>query len=114
MTTMTQTGARPIPVTDVPPLGFWQRDPSHFPLPLTVLSRRSNRQTEWFRSAFAEFGIPAVVATGNATELVRDGQILIVDGDAGSVQVEQRESLREDRAAATGRTLQSASLRVNP
>jgi phosphoenolpyruvate-protein kinase (PTS system EI component) len=35
-----------------------------------------------------EFGIPAVVATGNATELVRDGQILVVDGAAGTVRAE--------------------------
>jgi pyruvate,water dikinase len=32
-----------------------------------------------------EFGIPAVVATGNATQLLRDGQLVTVDGDAGSV-----------------------------
>ena len=35
-----------------------------------------------------EFGIPAVVGTGNATELVRDGQILVVDGAAGTVRTE--------------------------
>lgn len=34
-----------------------------------------------------EFGIPAVVATGNATQLLRDGQLVTVDGDAGSVTV---------------------------
>jgi pyruvate,water dikinase len=33
-----------------------------------------------------EYGIPAVVATGNATELVEDGQIVTVDGTAGTVQ----------------------------
>jgi rifampicin phosphotransferase len=35
-----------------------------------------------------EFGVPAVVATGNATEVVRDGQILVVDGAAGTVRTE--------------------------
>jgi rifampicin phosphotransferase len=35
-----------------------------------------------------EFGIPAVVATANATELVRDGQIVVVDGAAGTVRTE--------------------------
>jgi pyruvate,water dikinase len=34
-----------------------------------------------------EHGIPAVVATGNATELLRDGQRVLVDGDGGRVQV---------------------------
>jgi rifampicin phosphotransferase len=35
-----------------------------------------------------EFHIPAVVGTVNATEILRDGQIVTVDGDAGTVQVE--------------------------
>ncbi len=34
-----------------------------------------------------EYGIPAVVATGNATQLIRDGQQVLVDGDAGIVRV---------------------------
>lgn len=34
-----------------------------------------------------EYGIPAVVATGNATELLRDGQTVTVDGGAGTVGV---------------------------
>jgi pyruvate,water dikinase len=32
-----------------------------------------------------EYGIPAVVATGNATSVLRDGQIVTVDGTAGRV-----------------------------
>lgn len=32
-----------------------------------------------------EYGIPAVVATGNATALLKDGQIVTVDGVAGTV-----------------------------
>ncbi|HKY76313.1 MAG TPA: PEP-utilizing enzyme [Acidimicrobiia bacterium] len=34
-----------------------------------------------------EFAIPAVVATGNATSLIRDGQLVTVDGSTGSVEV---------------------------
>lgn len=34
-----------------------------------------------------EHGIPAVVATGNATEVLRDGQLVVVDGLAGTVEV---------------------------
>jgi pyruvate,water dikinase len=34
-----------------------------------------------------EFRIPAVVATGNATELLQDGRIVAVDGSAGIVEV---------------------------
>ncbi len=34
-----------------------------------------------------EFHIPAVVATGNATELLQDGQIVKVDGTCGTVEV---------------------------
>jgi pyruvate,water dikinase len=34
-----------------------------------------------------EYGIPAVVGTGNATALIQDGQWLEVDGDAATVRV---------------------------
>jgi rifampicin phosphotransferase len=34
-----------------------------------------------------EYGIPAVVGTGNATSLLEDGQPIEVDGDAGTVHV---------------------------
>ncbi|HIH43539.1 MAG TPA: hypothetical protein HA257_00205 [Candidatus Methanoperedenaceae archaeon] len=34
-----------------------------------------------------EFRIPAVVATGNATELLKDDQIVTVDGTRGAVEV---------------------------
>ena len=34
-----------------------------------------------------EYGIPAVVGTGNATALIRDGQLIEVDGDAGTVRL---------------------------
>jgi pyruvate,water dikinase len=32
-----------------------------------------------------EYGVPAVVATGNATRLFRDGQLVSVDETAGTV-----------------------------
>lgn len=34
-----------------------------------------------------EYRIPAVVGTGNATTTFRDGQLLEVDGNAGTVRV---------------------------
>jgi pyruvate,water dikinase len=34
-----------------------------------------------------EYGIPATVGTGNATALLQDGQLIEVDGDAGTVRV---------------------------
>ena len=34
-----------------------------------------------------EYGIPAVVGTGNATRVLRDGQLVTVDGGAGLVEV---------------------------
>jgi rifampicin phosphotransferase len=43
-----------------------------------------------------EFGIPAVVATGTATRRVRDGDLVTVDGTAGTVTLH---ALEERRAA---------------
>jgi phosphohistidine swiveling domain-containing protein len=34
-----------------------------------------------------ECGIPALVATGNATAVLRDGQLVTVDGSTGTVLV---------------------------
>lgn len=34
-----------------------------------------------------EYGIPAVLATGNGTEIIRDGQRVAVDGDQGVVRI---------------------------
>jgi pyruvate,water dikinase len=34
-----------------------------------------------------EYGIPAVVATGNATSVIRDGQLVTVDGSSGTVRI---------------------------
>jgi len=35
-----------------------------------------------------EYRVPAVVATGNATSLLKDGQIVTVDGDSGRVEIQ--------------------------
>jgi pyruvate,water dikinase len=37
-----------------------------------------------------ELGIPAVVGTGDATARLRDGQMVVVDGWSGHVELEQR------------------------
>jgi len=37
-----------------------------------------------------EYRVPAVLATGNATRLLRDGQIVTVDGFTGEVRVSPR------------------------
>jgi pyruvate,water dikinase len=34
-----------------------------------------------------EYGIPAVVGTGSATAIIRDGQLIEVDGSAGVVRI---------------------------
>ena len=34
-----------------------------------------------------EYGMPAIVATGNATQVLHDGQIVTVDGDAAEVRI---------------------------
>jgi pyruvate,water dikinase len=39
-----------------------------------------------------EYGIPAVVATGDATARLRDGQLVTVDGSAGTIHAPQRSS----------------------
>jgi phosphoenolpyruvate synthase/pyruvate phosphate dikinase len=36
-----------------------------------------------------EYGIPAVVGTGNVTQRVKSGQILEVDGDEGTVVIQE-------------------------
>ena len=38
-----------------------------------------------------EYGIPAVVGTGNVTQRVKHGQTLEVDGDAGTVILQTEE-----------------------
>jgi pyruvate,water dikinase len=43
-----------------------------------------------------EYGIPAVMGTGNATQRIRSGQLIAVDGDAGTVTLS---GVAEDRGA---------------
>jgi rifampicin phosphotransferase len=33
-----------------------------------------------------EYGIPAIMGTGNGTTVLRDGQLVTVDGDSGQVR----------------------------
>lgn len=42
--------------------------------------------------AAREYGIPAVVGTWNATNSIRDGDIVRIDGSAGVVEILQRSS----------------------
>ncbi len=43
-----------------------------------------------------EYGIPAVLGTGNATHRIEDGQTITVDGDAGTVTLSMAEHTEED------------------
>ena len=48
-----------------------------------------------------EYGIPAVLGTGSATRRLSDGDLVAVDGDAGTVRWDEPEgapTLREARA----------------
>jgi len=36
-----------------------------------------------------EYGIPAVVGTGNATRMLRTGQLVTVDGNAGTIEPDE-------------------------
>jgi pyruvate,water dikinase len=47
-----------------------------------------------------EYGVPAVVATGNATTLLRDDQLVIVDGATGVVRLAQVSVFDNTRIAA--------------
>ncbi len=38
-----------------------------------------------------EYGIPAVMATGVATRLIHTGQVITVDGSAGTVTLKSQE-----------------------
>jgi len=76
---------------------FWYRDDMHLPYPVTPLFLKISRivtDTGGMLSHTAivseEYGAPAVVGTWNATRSIRDGDIVRIDGDKGSVQVIQR------------------------
>jgi pyruvate,water dikinase len=46
-----------------------------------------------------EYGLPAVLNTGNATEILRDGERVILDGDRGTVERLDHEDAGSDDAA---------------
>lgn len=47
-----------------------------------------------------EYGIPAVVATGDATARLRDGQLVTVDGGAGTVHAPNAQALHRAAPSA--------------
>jgi pyruvate,water dikinase len=49
-----------------------------------------------------EYGIPAVVATGDATTRLRNGQVVTVDGGAGVVQIQAWEAPTDERFLGEG------------
>jgi rifampicin phosphotransferase len=52
-----------------------------------------------------EYGIPAVMGTGNATQRIASGQEVAVDGDAGTVTLPHPRSVSNTRGQASGRSL---------
>ena len=60
-----------------------------FPLAAAVVSEVGGGATHSSLVA-REYGIPAVVATGIATQVIRDGQIITVDGTHGIVELSAR------------------------
>jgi len=63
-----------------------------------------------------EFGVPAVVATGTALSLLSDGQLVEVDGSAGTIRVLDPApgSARPERAAHAAAAVNSANSAVVP
>jgi pyruvate,water dikinase len=51
-----------------------------------------------------EYGIPAIVATGNATSLLRDGDRVTVDGTAGAVRPATAETVSSATSSTTATT----------
>ncbi|WP_017569481.1 PEP/pyruvate-binding domain-containing protein [Nocardiopsis halotolerans] len=49
-----------------------------------------------------EYGIPAVICVPGATELIRDGQRITIDGGTGTIRVEDEERSGEPRAVEGG------------
>jgi pyruvate,water dikinase len=59
MTLDTRTGIAPVPIAAAPPPGYWEREASHFPQPLSPMIRslQMERQNETMRGVFADAGI---------------------------------------------------------
>ena len=64
------------------PVGAWT--PLFCPCGRRRHGRRHSRST--CSLVAREYGIPAVVGTGNATQLLHTGQLVMVDGSAGTVE----------------------------
>lgn len=62
-------------------------DPMYTPLILMAAAVVTDTGTNLCHAAIVsrESGIPAVVATGNATKILKDGDVVRVDGDKGEV-----------------------------
>jgi pyruvate,water dikinase len=66
-----------------------------------------------------ELGVPAVVGTGSATDVLNDGQRITLDGDMGTVvegresAVEEREPVEEVRPQAPVKPMTATEVKVN-
>ncbi|MFB6266089.1 MAG: pyruvate, water dikinase [Halodesulfurarchaeum sp.] len=66
-----------------------------------------------------ELGVPAVVGTGSATDVLRDDLIVTIDGDRGAITegrpetVEEREPLEEARPKAPVKPMTATEVKVN-
>ncbi|MFB6069760.1 MAG: phosphoenolpyruvate synthase [Halanaeroarchaeum sp.] len=66
-----------------------------------------------------ELGVPAVVGCGNATDLLRDDQIVTIDGDRGSITEgrpsteEEREPIEEARPKTPVKPMTATEVKVN-
>ncbi|MGB0389879.1 MAG: PEP-utilizing enzyme, partial [Ardenticatenaceae bacterium] len=62
-----------------------------------------------------EYGIPAVMGTGVATERIKSGMMLAVDGDAGTVTLlDDVQSLAEESAYAQNLAEEQAADKKQP
>jgi pyruvate,water dikinase len=60
-----------------------------------------------------ELGIPCVVGTGNAMTVLKDGQVITVDGTSGKVYDGKIEVVVENQARARGKIMTKTKLLVN-
>jgi len=65
-----------------------------------------------------ELGVPAVVGAGNATDRLRDGQLITIDGEKGSVRTggdesEERDAIEEVRPDTPVKPMTATEVKVN-
>ncbi|MFW5965324.1 MAG: pyruvate, water dikinase [Halodesulfurarchaeum sp.] len=66
-----------------------------------------------------ELGVPAVVGTGGATEILEDGQVVTIDGERGAIRAgreataEEREPIEEARPKAPVKPMTATEVKVN-